>query len=53
MPDSELFIIPAEGGEARRLRANTPRMNSWHSWSSNGRWLVFSSKANTAYTSCS
>jgi Flp pilus assembly protein TadD len=50
MPDSELFIIPAEGGEARRLRANTPRMNSWHSWSSNGRWLVFSSKANTAYT---
>jgi Flp pilus assembly protein TadD/dipeptidyl aminopeptidase/acylaminoacyl peptidase len=50
MPDSELFIIPAEGGEARRLRANTPRMNSWHSWSSNGRWLVFSSKANTPYT---
>jgi tetratricopeptide (TPR) repeat protein len=50
MPDSELYIIPAEGGEARRLRANTPRMNSWHSWSSNGRWLVFSSKANTAYT---
>ncbi len=50
MPDSELFIIPAEGGEARRLRANTPRMNSWHSFSSNGRWLVFSSKANTPYT---
>jgi len=50
MPDSELYIMPAEGGEARRLRANTPRMNSWHSWSSNGRWLVFSSKANTAYT---
>jgi len=50
MPDSELYIIPATGGEARRLRANTPRMNSWHSWSSNGRWLVFSSKANTAYT---
>ncbi|MEJ2515079.1 MAG: tetratricopeptide repeat protein [Gammaproteobacteria bacterium] len=50
MPDSELFIIPAEGGEARRLRANTSRMNSWHSFSSNGRWLVFSSKANTPYT---
>jgi Flp pilus assembly protein TadD/dipeptidyl aminopeptidase/acylaminoacyl peptidase len=50
MPDSELYIVPAAGGEARRLRANTPRMNSWHSWSSNGRWLVFSSKANTAYT---
>ena len=50
MPDSELFIIPAEGGEARRLRANTDNMNSWHSFSSNSRWLVFSSKANTPYT---
>jgi tetratricopeptide (TPR) repeat protein len=50
MPDSELYIVPAEGGEARRLRANTPNMNSWHSFSSNGRWLVFSSKANTPYT---
>lgn len=49
-PDSELFIIPAEGGEAWRLRANTARMNSWHSWSPNGRWLVFSSKAYSDYT---
>jgi tetratricopeptide (TPR) repeat protein len=50
MPDSELYVVPAEGGVARRLRANTRRMNSWHSFSSNGRWLVFSSKANTPYT---
>ncbi len=50
MPDSELFIIPADGGDARRLAANTARMNSWHSFSSNGRWLVFSSKINTPYT---
>jgi len=49
-PDSELYIIPAEGGEARRLRYNTARMNSWHSWSSNSKWLVFSSKVNTPYT---
>jgi tetratricopeptide (TPR) repeat protein len=49
-PDSELYIIPAEGGEARRLECNTGRMNSWHSWSPNGKWLVFSSKANTLYT---
>lgn len=49
-PDSELYIIPASGGAARRLRYNTARMNSWHSWSSNSRWLVFSSKVNTAYT---
>ncbi len=49
-PDSELYIMPAAGGVARRLRYNTARMNSWHSWSSNSRWLVFSSKVNTAYT---
>ena len=49
-PDSELYIIRAEGGVPRRLNCNTPRMNSWHSFSSNGRWLVFASKANTPYT---
>jgi len=49
-PDSELYIVPSAGGEARRLRYNTERMNSWHSWSSNSRWLVFSSKQNGPYT---
>jgi len=49
-PDSDLYIIPAAGGVARRLRYNTARMNSWHSWSSNSRWLVFSSKVNGPYT---
>jgi len=49
-PDSELYIIPAEGGEARRLACNLHRMNSWHSWSPNSKWLVFSSKASSPYT---
>ena len=49
-PDSQLYIVPFEGGEARRLLANTPLMNSWHSFSPNGRWLVFSSKARSPYT---
>lgn len=49
-PDSKLYILPAAGGEARALRSNTARMNSWHSWSSNSRWLIFSSKANSPYT---
>ena len=49
-PDSELYILPTDGGEARRLQCNTRRMNSWHSWSPNGRWLVFSSKANGPFT---
>lgn len=49
-PDSELYIVPAAGGEARRLNCNLSRMNSWHSWSPNGRWLVFSSKSGTPFT---
>ncbi len=49
-PDSELYIIPAEGGTARRLACNLSRMNSWHSWSPDGKWLVFSSKAHSDYT---
>jgi tetratricopeptide (TPR) repeat protein len=49
-PDSDLFIIPAEGGEARKLGCNLGRMNSWHSWSPDGCWLVFSSKAHSDYT---
>jgi Flp pilus assembly protein TadD len=49
-PDSQLYIVPFEGGEARRMRCNTPLMNSWHSFSPNGRWLVFSSKSRSPYT---
>jgi len=49
-PDSRLFIVPAVGGVARPLECNTRLMNSWHSFSPNGRWLVFSSKARSPYT---
>ena len=49
-PDSRLFIVPFRGGRARPLSCNTPRMNSWHSFSPNGRWLVFSSKGRSLYT---
>ncbi len=45
-PDSALYILPAAGGTPRRMRCNAPgRMNSWHSFSPNGRWLVYASKA--------
>jgi len=49
-PDSQLYIVSAAGGEARRMRCNTALMNSWHSFSPNGRWMVFSSKSRSPYT---
>ncbi len=48
--DSKLMIMPAEGGEPRALQCNSPNMNSWHSWSPNGKWLVYASKQNGPYT---
>jgi Flp pilus assembly protein TadD len=49
-PDSQLYIVPFQGGVERRLNCNLKVMNSWHSFSPNGRWLVFSSKTPSYYT---
>ena len=50
-PDSTLMIMRAEGGTARRMNCNArDRMNSWHSFSPNGRWLAFASKAAGPWT---
>jgi len=49
-PDSKLYMIPFAGGKPRLMKCNTSLMNSWHSFSPNGRWLAFSSKARSPYT---
>jgi len=49
-PDSRLYIVPFAGGRARLMKCNTSLMNSWHTFSPNGRWLAFSSKARSPYT---
>ena len=50
MPDSRMYIIPVEGGDARLLKSNFKSMNSWHSWSPNSKWMVFVSKVLSPYT---
>jgi Flp pilus assembly protein TadD len=49
-PDSRLFMVPFAGGKPRLMNCNTRLMNSWHTFSPNGRWLAFSSKARGPYT---
>ena len=49
-PTSTLWIVPAEGGVARKMRCNRALYNSYHNWSPNSRWMVFTSKVNTMYT---
>lgn len=41
---SDLYLMDLETRKYRRLEINSDECESWHSWSSNGRWIVFSSK---------
>ena len=45
---SDLWIVPAEGGEARRLSVSTEAMETWHAFSPDGRWLAFKSNRDRA-----
>ncbi len=43
--DSDLYMMDLATGETRPLRnANSEDTDSYHSWSSNSRWIVFSSR---------
>lgn len=43
--DADLWLMDLETGATRPLaEVNSPDTESYHSWSSNGRWLVFSSR---------
>ena len=44
-PSSDLYIMDLKTSSYKKLDAvNSPYSESWHSWSSNSRWLAFSSK---------
>ena len=43
--DSDLWMIDLQTGETRAMaELNSPDTESYHSWSSNGRWVIFSSR---------
>jgi Tol biopolymer transport system component len=41
---SDLYCLNLATGEYRPIEGNSGESESWHSWSSNGRWIAFSSK---------
>ncbi|UCF42565.1 MAG: PD40 domain-containing protein [Planctomycetota bacterium] len=41
---SDLYIMETETGQFRKLPISSNRCDAWHGFSSNGRWIVFSSK---------
>ena len=43
--DADLFLLDLQTGEVRNIEEiNSPDTESYHSWSSNGKWVVFSSR---------
>jgi len=43
-PSSDLYIMDLNTKQYHKLPVNSEFSESWHSWSSNSRWLAFSSK---------
>ncbi len=41
---SDLYLMDLRTGRYERMSCSSERSESWHSWSSNSRWLAFSSK---------
>ena len=43
--DADLWMMDLKSGEVRKMNEwNSPDTESYHSWSSNGRWVIFSSR---------
>ncbi len=48
--EADLYLLDLHSGKISRLRCNSNESESYHSWSSNSRWLVFSSKRGDGLT---
>jgi hypothetical protein len=42
--EADLFLLDLQTGESKKMEINSNDNESYHTWSSNGKWLVFSSK---------
>jgi len=43
-PDADLYLVDLRTRRYEPMACNSRLSESWHAWSSNGRWIVFSSK---------
>jgi hypothetical protein len=42
--ESDIWLMDLKTFKYWRMNCNSPRTESWHCWSSNSRWTIFSSK---------
>ena len=42
--EADLYLMNIQSGGSTKMKLNSCETESYHSWSSNGKWLVFSSK---------
>jgi hypothetical protein len=48
--DADLYIMDLTTGQIRNIKEiNSPDVESYHSWSSSGRWVVFSSRREDSF----
>jgi len=43
-PDADIYLLDMQNGQYKKLDINSTQSDSYHCWSSSGRWFVFSSK---------
>jgi hypothetical protein len=44
LPSADIYLLNVATGQWKKLDVNSDQADSFHSWSSNSRWIVFSSK---------
>ncbi len=42
--EADLYLLNLQSGKFKKMELNSNKTESYHTWSSNGKWLVFSSK---------